>query len=239
MTISLYPEIQKAGSLKRAINDALEEAGSPLRASGYEGITKLPFAYARVQNENRFSQIYIAAEEKLYLFDFWRDGVCLAHARIEDLNLLAQCLQCWLVAKPNTSQLAVAFNFVTPNKGATFFDEGKEVAYNWDVILHDHGRKEIRPFVALAIKDEVLSKLFPYTSLMTLCFSRCTGYPYTTDTPTVTPNIKSKQFIVRNGKGVEIGSGSAREALQIVKTHLPKDIAPAVKGTAETYKNHT
>ncbi|MCR4033662.1 MULTISPECIES: DUF6193 family natural product biosynthesis protein [Flavobacterium] len=130
-------------------------------------------------------------------------------------------------------QLADKFSFVAPEEKAKAFDEGKEVEYKWQSILHDEFDKEIKSFVELAVKDKILSKLFPFTSLTTLCFSRCTGYPYTYDTPTVTPIFETDQYLVRNGEGDEIGSGLASEALKIVLRNLPKDIGPAVKGTSE------
>lgn len=77
------------------------------------------------------------------------------------------------------------------------------------------------------------AKLFPYTSLWTLCFSRCTGYPFTKDTPTVTPIADKQQYLVRASDGMELGAGSASEALKMVLEHLPKDIGPAVRGTSE------
>src|SRR5690606_8675743 len=88
-------------------------------------------------------------------------------------------------------QLSDKFNFVVPDKDAAIFDEGKEVEHKWQSILHDPHKKEIKSFVKLAINDKVLSRLFPFTSLYTLCFSRCTGFPYDTiNLPSVTP----KQF---------------------------------------------
>ncbi len=68
---------------------------------------------------------------------------------------------------------------------------------------------------------------------MTLCFSRCTGYPFTYDTPTVTPIFETDQYLIRTSEGNEIGSGSASEALEIVLNNLPNGIGPEVKGTSE------
>jgi hypothetical protein len=190
-------------------------------------------AYARLIKDNKFSQIYIAAEEKLYLPDFWRDGVCLGQGKTSNIDLLAECIDFWLMTNPSTKQLAVKFAFVTPNNDATIYDEGKEVEHKWKSILNDPYSKEIKTFVELAIKDAFLSKLFPYTSLMTLCFSRCTGYPFSYDTPTVTPILETDQYLVRASDGNEIGSGSANEALKMVLDNLPNDIEPAIKGTWE------
>lgn len=233
MIKSLYPEIESAGGLIFALDLAFKKIGSPLRVSNVDNPKIFPGAYARIERDNKFSQIYIAAKEKLYLPDFWRDGVCLGHGKTENIYLLVECIDYWLTTKERTKELANKFSFVTPHIDASIFDEGNEVAYKWQKILNDPSLKEIKSFVELAIKDPILSKLFPYTSIMTLCFSRCTGFPFTYDTPTVSPIIDSGQYVVRKNKLDVIGSGSATEALKMVLDNLPKDIKPAVKGTAE------
>lgn len=89
------------------------------------------------------------------------------------------------------------------------------------------------------MKDEILNKLFPFTSMETLCFSKCTGYPYDMEgLPVVNPklynnNSTEKLFrVILPGNGI-LGEGNAEEALRIVKANLPPDIKPAVKGTAK------
>lgn len=233
MTNTLYPEIESAGGLILALNNSFNKIGSTLRVANDNKSKFLPDAYARLEKDNKFSQVYIAAEEKLYLPDFWRDGVCLGHGKTPNIDNLAECIDFWLTTNVSTKQLADKFNFVKPNNDAAIYDEGKEVEHKWKLILNDPGRKEIKPFVELALKDPILSKLFPYTSFMTLCFSRCTGYPFTYDTPTVSLIFDTDQFLVRTNDGNEIGSGSASEALKIVLDNLPRDIGPAVKGTFE------
>lgn len=252
MTKVHFPEIEKAGGLIFALNIAFTKIGSTLRVSNNYDPKFFPGTYARIEKNNKFSQIYIAAEEKLYLPDFWRDGVCLGHGKTDNIELLAKCIDLWLTTAVSTKQLSDKFNFVVPDKDAAIFDEGKEVEHKWQSILHDPHKKEIKSFVKLAINDKVLSRLFPFTSLYTLCFSRCTGFPYDTiNLPSVTPKqfenfISSKhidfkqqetnqlegQFVVTLNKEKFLGIGSAEEALKIVKANLPDNVQPARKGTA-------
>lgn len=231
MTKTIYPEIECAGGLIFALNNAFNKIGSSLRVANDSNPGFSPETYARIEKDNKFCQIYIAAEEKLYLPDFWRDGVCLGHGNTPNIDLLAQCIDFWLMTHASTKQLADKFTFVTPDIDATIYDEGREVEHKWRSILSDPTRKEIKTFVELAINDLILSKLFPYTSLLTLCFSRCTGYPFSYDTPTVTPVFETDQYLVRASDGNEIGFGSANEALKMVLDNLPIDIQPAIKGT--------
>lgn len=250
----MYPELDKVGGLQNAINIEFEKLNSTLRASQESELDKIPLTYARVENRQKFSQVYIGAEEKIYLPDFWKEGVCLAHGQTKNISELAQVLDFWLCNDITTKQLADKFPFVSPSDKAFAFDNNNEVDYTWNYILQDQDRAEIKDFVKLAIKDNVLNKLFPFTSLYTLCFSRCTGYPYdTNDLPNVTPKlfenfapIQGKknsaeqdikkletQFVVTKNKYEYLGEGNAEEALKIVKDNLPDNIQPARKGTAD------
>jgi hypothetical protein len=67
MTKDLYPEIIAAGSLINALNIEFERINSSLRVELDEGFN--PLVYSRIEKGEKFSQIYIAAEEKLYLSD--------------------------------------------------------------------------------------------------------------------------------------------------------------------------
>lgn len=253
----IYPELETAGGLANAINLEFEKINSPLKVAVDVDYEIIPTSYARVENDNKFSQDYIAANEKLYLPSFWREGVCLAHGGTASIADLAQVIHYWLTHNVSTKELSRQFDFVEPSEKAAAFDEGNEVEYTWNRLLSDDDSKGLNDFVELARKDEIINKLFPFTSLYTLCFSKCTGYPYdTTDMPNVTakqiahfaipkntaeyekisqgtnaPN--TKLYVVTKNKTEFIGEGDAVESLKLVRQSLPKDIKPARKGTAE------
>lgn len=250
----MYPELENVGGLHNAIDIELKKLNSTLRVSQDSELDKIPLTYARIENGPRFSQVYIGAEEKIYLPDFWKEGVCLAKGQTKDISELAQVLEFWLCKEISTKELADKFSFVLPNNNAFAFDDNKEVEYTWNLILKDQSRTELNAFLKLAINDDILNKLFPFTSLYTLCFSRCTGYPYDTlDLPNVTPKqfenftpikgIKSVneqdinkfgvQFVVTKNRNEYLGEGNAEEALKIVKANLPNNVQPARKGTAD------
>lgn len=251
---TMYPELEKVGGLQNAIDIEFEKLNSNLRVTRDSDLDKIPLTFALIKNEQKFSQVYIGAEEKLYLPDFWKEGVCLAHGQTDNISKLAQVLDFWLCNDITTKELADKFNFVVPNDKAFAFDGNNEVEYTWNLILQDQSRAELYDFLKIAIKDDVLNKLFPFTSLYTLCFSRCTGYPYDTDDlPNVTPkqfenfapvereksiaiqnrNKSEAQFLVTKNKSEYLGEGNAEEAIRIVKANLPDNILPARKGTAD------
>jgi hypothetical protein len=229
----MYVEIEKVGSLDKALDLELAKINSAFRVKVDEDLkAKFPIVYARVENENKFSQIYIAAERKLYLPDFWRDGVCLANGSTPDINQLAMVIDYWLGNNITTKALYQKFPFVTPDDKAHAFDIGREVEYSWHQTLNHPPTDHLKEAISLAMDDEVLSKLFPFTSLNRLCFSKCTGYPYTNDIATINP-VDKGYFEVRLPNNQLLGSGTAAEALKILKDSLPANIGPAVKGTAE------
>ena len=133
---------------------------------------------------------------------------------------------------------------------AEAFEKGNEVMYAWNDIQKSNWIPELNEFIELAINDEVLNKLFPFTSLYTLCFSRCTGYPYyTEDLPNITPkkysnfcipgyrslsdSVTDNILVVSKNKTEPLGEGNAKEAMRIIRDNLPANIKPAVKGTAD------
>src|SRR6185312_12521089 len=96
LVADLYPELSNMSGLKIALNSEFLKINSRLSVSDDHALLKMPITYARVEMERKFSQIYLAANEKLYLPDFWRDGVCLAHGKTDDLRELAKALNFWL-----------------------------------------------------------------------------------------------------------------------------------------------
>jgi len=164
--------------------------------------------------------------------DFWKDGVCLAHGQTGNIGELSKALGFWCCGDTTTKRLAETFPFIELNEKAIAFDENREVEYTWKLIQADSSIKELNQLIDLAIKDEHLSKLFPFTSLNRLCFSRCTGYPYTHDTPIAIP-IGDNKFEIQLPNRQLVGIGSATDALKMIKDNLSPDIKPAIKGTAE------
>lgn len=81
-------------------------------------------------------------------------------------------------------------------------------------------------------RDVVVGRLFPYTLINRLCFSCCTSFPYTLDTPYIYAVIDNS-FVVISPFGIELGRGDAQKALSILKENLPDNIAPVVNGTAD------
>ena len=77
----------------------------------------------------------------------------------------------------------------------------------------------------------LLRQLFPYTSHATLCFSTCTGYPYSAEIPCIEPSEDG--YVLRTLAGQVIGrAANAQIAIELLLAHVPAQTGPAVAGTA-------
>jgi hypothetical protein len=227
----LYPELIAHGSLAGALRAALAEIRSALTVS--ELAIRGP-VYARVEMGPRFSQVYIAANERLFVFDFWNRGVMLAQARTADLHETARAIDRWVVSECTTGELAAEFGCVKVKPEASSYERGEEVEQRWRHYLETlpEYHAKLKAFVAAAAAHPKLRQLFPFTSLNSFCFSRCTGYPFTHDTPHVCPHGPDDYEVI-GPTGKILGRGAAREAVLLVVSALPPHCGPAVPGTAE------
>lgn len=232
----LYPDLIEAGGLVPALAAALQLIGSDLEPASndfFEG----KITYARIEKANRFSQFYIGANERCFSFDFWRDGVIYANARTADLSKAAEIVHLWVGEECSLYELDMS-PIVELKEDAIAYDNGIEVEFRWQKYLASAAaeKAEIEEVLRLAAKQPKLRQLFPFTSLYVLCFSRCTGYPFTQDCPAISPNMDGTYTVLSaNILGNKaIGTGDAVWAVNTAIEHLPENCGPAVRGTDET-----
>jgi hypothetical protein len=227
---AFYPEVRDAGSLRTAFLHALKKLGSPFVPDAVEWF---PVAYTRVAGSGRASQIYLAASNRLFLPDFWSKGVCLGCGECSDLDETALAIHRWLSQGPSIFELSNSFVWVKPKAGAEAYELGHEVDWKWECLIQDaDSTPDFRVLAARTAVEPRLRELFPYTSMGTLCFSRRTDYPFTRDTPSITP-IGNGQYQVADGNGKKLGRGDVEGAIQLAVTHLPLNCGPAKAGTAD------
>jgi len=226
-----YSDIVDAGGLVAAVQQSLDRNGSPVSATGIPE-SQFP-TYARVELEDRFSQVYVAAEERLFLFDIWRDGVMYGSGRTSDIDEMAAAIAHWVGDRCSVAEIG-QLACIELTEAASVYDNGKEVDHWWNMYLSDTDPylRDLIPFIRLAAQQPVLRDLFPYTSHSTFCFSRCTGYPFSYDCPNVTP-VGKGQFRVNGHGGQALGTGTAEAAVSLVLENLPLNCGPAIRGTAD------
>lgn len=230
---TLYPDLVEQGGLANALRAALREIGSQLSVSELDKSVRL-VVYARVEWGPRFSQVYVGAEKRMFGFDFWNQGVCLAYGATPEILEVARSIDKWVASSCTTAELASAFRFVQVEPAAAAYERGEEVEMRWQEYLASLAETlpELRAFVTAAAAEPKLRQLFPFTSLNRFCFSRCTGYPFTRDTPHVVP-LGRDQYEVISSSGESLGRGNAADAVALAVAALPPNCGPAVPGTAE------
>src|SRR5262249_21231407 len=147
-----------------------------------------------------------------FFYDFWDHGVMLAQASTPDLIEVARSIHAWVEGRANTDQLRKSFPFVTLEAIAEPFEKDVEVEWKWER-LEETARTQshkavLLPLVVAARKRKELRQLFPFTSLVSLCLSRCTGYPFSGDCPYAVPT-KEGHYQVFAASGKVVGSGEA------------------------------
>lgn len=235
-TSDLYPDVIAAGGLSNALQSALEKIGSTLVVKELDKRYNF-VAYARVEGRACFSQVYIAADERCFLFDFWKKGVCLAHGRTPDLGVMSQAIDRWISGNVGTANLIAAFPFVKAEDAAPAFESENEVEHRWQSYLKGNTHPVLLELVKYAATRPELRMLFPYTSMYTLCFSRCTGYPYSGDLPHIEP-VEDGKYQVSDRSLRVLGIGNIEEVVSIMIENLPAGCGPAVPGTAEDLAQH-
>ena len=225
-----YSDVIDAGGLVAAVQNSLDANASQLTATGISE-SRFP-TYARVERGNRFSQVYVAAEERLFLFDIWRDGVMYGNGRTSNIDEMTTAMNDWIANSKTVGEIG-QLPCISLVETAHIYDIGGEVDHRWDSYLSnaDPYLRELMPFIVLAAQQPSLRQLFPYTSHSTFCFSRCTGYPFSYDCPHVTP--ADGQFTVGQQAGKILGNGDPEFAVSLVLDNLPVQCGPAIRGTAD------
>jgi hypothetical protein len=254
---SFYGDVADAGGIGPAIQAQLKAIRSPLcvEKADPDFSALLPFDWEVVQRQQRFSQIKTAKHRRLFMLDFWDRGVCLAHGTTPLLPEVAEAINAWVAREVCTGELQRLFPFVAVESTAELHEQGAaaEVERKWQALCShfksDESKVVLVPLVEKVMEVPVLRRLFPFTSLDWLCFSRCTGYPFSGDCPSVcstrlrfaprpTPEQRAtlgppRPYTVADSKGHFLGEGDAAEAVELIVRHLPPSCGPAIQGTAD------
>jgi hypothetical protein len=217
----LYPDLVEQGGLGPALQRALASAGSALHVSE-----------DCIEAGRRACHVYVADQERLFLCNFRDHGLLLARARTAHLAEVVALIHAWLEEGVSTTELRRRFPFTETEPVAEPFEEGSHVEWKWEQLEQDVAadKPKLLPLLHLARNVPALRQLFPFTSVWTLCFSRCTVYPYSADCPSATPNGDTS-YTVRDAAGTVIGTGLVKEAVDMLVHSLPPGCGPAVKGS--------
>jgi uncharacterized protein DUF6193 len=256
---SFYSDLTEAGGLGPAIQTQLNAIGSPLtvKKADPEFSGSLPFDCEVIEEKQRFSQINIAKHQRLFIVDFWDRGVFLAQSSTPMLPKVAEAINAWIAEESSCGELQRKFPFVSVESTEEFHEQGAaaEVERKWQALYRsvksDDSKAELAPLVEKAMKVPALRQLFPFTSVVWLCFSRCTGHPFSGDCPSVcssswipdeearpTPEQRAalgpiKPYTVADSNRHFLGEGDVAVAIELILQHLPPNCGPAIQGTAD------
>ncbi len=271
----LYPDVVEAGSINAALSKSLANIGSYLIAD--ESPINKFMPYVHVKEGVRSSQTQLGGGRRLFLIDFWSQGVMFGSGSSENLSDIARAIHMWIVEKSSIERMSKLFKFFSPTEDGIAHEAGSYVELQWKGLLETwyanenpfkiRTRKQLFsflfsyslpqklrftreyfyylfrgnrkyspiPVIKAAMKKPELRQLFPYTSLIRLCFSRTTGYPFTHDCPVIEPLGNGKHRVYMPISQEIIGEGTADEAVDMVVKNLPQDCGPAVNGTADDF----
>ena len=231
----LYPDVRDAGSLRMLLRaELLQRADAGACAFLEDAAAHSPY-WAFCRTAQRDANIACAAQERLFLASFWERGVELARLQTTSLDALTAALLAWFGDGCNASVLQRRVAGASILDHAAAYEAGAEayVDYRWTQLLSDEtGAPGFAELVDAAAKRPELRQLLPFTSHAWLCFSRCTGYPFTMDCPCIRPAAAST-YDVRGVAERGLGTAGLDEALGIVVSNLPAGVGPAKHGRAD------
>jgi hypothetical protein len=235
----LYPELALHGQLARAIQAAAADLAVDLGTVAAND--RDPRRGARVDSavpDREPMNFNIGAVERWFLISGWSRGVQLVSGATPDLGEVVRAAAAWRQGA-SLSEIHEAAAFVDVDTMALAHERGPAdaVAEHWRLLRigwrSDDRFRFVADIIEAAHAAPVLRQLYPYTSHATLCFSTCTGYPYSNDIPVIEPR-EGGGYVLRRFTGEVIGEANdADGAVTILLTHLPAGIGPAVAGTRD------
>ena len=226
----LYPELIAAGSLVKALETALRNAGSPYTV--IERRINIGVLCARVEGEGKRSQAYIVKQQRLFVFDLWRQNSILVGATTPSLMDAVERIHSWLATTSSAADVVAGLERISVDDDGIVYNARDDIDQAWSCALDS---PSFAAFAREASKREKLRQLFPYGTYY-LGFSRCTRYPFTFDIPIVHAS-GADEFTVRDrdrSSDKVYGRGNAVYAADLVEALLPPDCGPAVSGTRES-----
>jgi hypothetical protein len=181
--------------------------------------------------------VNIGAVERGFIVSIWSRGVQLTSGTTKALEAVVTAAGTWS-SGAGLTDLQAACPFLDISDLALAHEQGPEAAVTekWHQLLtqwsSDEAFRRTADVIEAAYAEPTLRQLFPYTSHASLCFSACTGFPFTEGIPRI--DLGEQGYVIRSRLfGDVLGQADTPQgAVTIVLAHLPSDMGPAVEGTA-------
>lgn len=160
---TLYPDIVEAGSINAAISKKLSDIGSQLIANESPVNKFIPYVY--VEEGSRFSQTQLAGGQRLFLSDFWSQGVMFGSGSSDNLEDIARAIHVWIVEKSSIEKMSTLFNFFSPTEGGKSHEAGTYIELQWKSLLESwknsrnpfkiRSRKGLLSFLSMNLRQQI------------------------------------------------------------------------------------
>ena len=236
--LALYPELRHF-TLSEILHQELHAEPS-LSVNGID--QKSTSLWINITGLQRHSQVFLAAQERCIMADLWENGVLIGNASSDSFAEMGKFWRAALLQNLSLDEIEALAPCFRASEAGRAQEQGAQTYVNdaWKKLLM---RLESEPTHSLALAASqipMLRQLLPYTSLGRLCFSRCTGYPFSYDCPCAAFVKNDKRFAVLKAHGYRggfnsepLGFGNAQEAAQMLADALPSNCGPAILGTAD------
>lgn len=245
----VVPLPAKLSTIEDVLDDQLRRLGSHLSVRSTSLVQ-------HAGPDRRKVDISKGADLETVNIGLWHRGVLAASGWLTPPRA-AKALQAWLIERQEPSQMFPNFADLPLWPGALEHEQSAAayVEWRWRSYLAysaspDYRTPALLPLIRRASIRKELRQLFVYTSAFRLCFSRCTGFPFSMDCPLVHsagPNVfrDTHAYTVsferpeRDDSGrwrshtQALGQGDMDGALDLVVANLPPGAGPAVRGTSE------
>jgi hypothetical protein len=227
----LYPDLHAAGGLRAALQSQLPSVVLEPPAD-YPGFPPDRGYGVGAVAGDRSIGANLGSEERAFVGEFWEAGVCLGGYVTTLLSDVADLIERWLSVACRASELTSSETLaLTLRPSVRSYESGPEayVTFRWQDLLRSSRDARISHIAAAAANIPVLRGLYPFTSHSTLHFSRCTGFPFSPDCPSIAP-VENGLYTVFDPSGEPIGTGSADEMAALAAACLPPEVGSAVPG---------
>jgi hypothetical protein len=234
----LYPEIALMGDYATFLRSEILRSSHPARDRVGQATDRTATYYANTKQGDRSVNTTVAAEERLFIANFWDKGVQVGSLSSPDLSTVTGAILTFLADRMAASTMTNAFSEFSPTPEARPHEVGAmdEVAFQWDAVKRtlEAEAPELLSLANTLSRTWPFSHLFPTVSLEALYFSRCTGTPYSGDCPSVVWLSPGHYEVRTRGGNEPVGGGDEATALNLLQAALPPGCGPAVQGSAET-----
>ena len=237
----LYPEFAIHGDVAGLIQSELQRRGSNIFVK-----SMAPSSGVGISCGRRDCQMFIAVKERLFMAEFTERGIVLATLDTKSVALLIDAALAWCGQETNLGAFKSLSSWIKIRAVAEAYAAGPEVMvrFGWEGLLKWLSQETnaylpllFRRVVEMAIETTELSRLYPYfNQSRRLCFSRCTGVPYSDDCPEIGHLPTSAFRVHARPSDSVLGEGNADEAVALTIKHLPPNCGPAIHGTEEDLK---